>query len=61
MMTSCVGRKQAIFIKPGTVGITAKWERDVKVFVPNKEGDLVPAVADLPPGTAVKIPKEEER
>lgn len=60
MLTGCLGSR-TIFILPGTVAVTTEWTKDVKVAAPDKDGNLVVTEADLPPGTAVKVPKEEGR
>jgi hypothetical protein len=56
MLTGCGTR--TIVIQPGTVAVTTGWTKGVGVAAPDAKGELVPSVADLPPGTMVKVPAQ---
>lgn len=51
---------RTIFIQPGTVSVTSGWVKGVKVAAPDAKGELVPSVADLPPGTLVRVPDQSK-
>jgi hypothetical protein len=47
---------RSILVQPGTVVKTAKEYKGVSVFAPDKDGNLIETIADIPAGASVVIP-----